>query len=240
MIKKIVIAAAGQGVRMLHLTKKKPKHLINVLNKPFITYLFDNILRAGYEDLILVIGYKEEVWKDFLKEYRYNLRVVNQFEVLGGREKEYGTACALKCVKAIIGRKEDFLVTYGDNLYSSQDLKGFNLQDDYNYIGGFFHPRPEKYGVLRSDNEFLQEIVEKPKEKIGNLINTGLYKFTPEIFEKIAQIKLSPRGEYELTDAINLLVKEKKVKVKEIKDYWLDFGNPSDILRVSQFLKKTK
>jgi len=236
MIKKVVIAAAGRGTRMLHLTRKKSKHLINVLKKPFLTYLLDNILKAGYDDLILVIGYKKEKWEEFLKKYKYNLKVVNQFEILGGKEKEYGTACPLKCVKDVVG-KENFLMVCGDNLYSPEDLENFNIDDDYDYIAGFPHQNPEKYGVLYLENDFLKEIVEKPKEPLGNLINTGLYKFTPEIFEKISEIKLSPRGEYELTDAINLLAKKKKVKVKEIEDYWLDFGNPADIIKLSRFFK---
>jgi bifunctional UDP-N-acetylglucosamine pyrophosphorylase/glucosamine-1-phosphate N-acetyltransferase len=236
MIKKIVIAAAGQGTRMLNLTKKKSKHLINVLKKPFLTYLLDNILAAGYDDLILVIGYKKEKWEEFLKIYKYNLKVINQFEILGGREKEYGTACAIKCVEKLIG-KENFVSVYGDNLFSVKDLKEMKINDSYNYVAGYFHKNPKKYGVLKIENGFLKEIVEKPKKFVGNLINTGLYKFTPEIFEKIKKIKISPRGEYELTDAINLLAKEKKVKVKKINDYWLDFGNPADIIKISKFLK---
>jgi bifunctional UDP-N-acetylglucosamine pyrophosphorylase/glucosamine-1-phosphate N-acetyltransferase len=73
---------------------------------------------------------------------------------------------------------------------------------------------------------------------VGNLINTGLYKFTPEIFNKVSKIKKSPRGEYEITDAITLLAEEKKVKVKKIDDHWLDFGNPGDIVKLFRFLKK--
>jgi len=237
MIKKVVIAAAGRGTRMLYLTKNKPKHLINVRAKPFLAFLLDNLLKAGYKELIIVAGYKEEKMRKFLKEYKYKVTLVNQFEILG--KGEYGTACPLKCVKNIIG-KEDFLMVYGDNLYSVKDLKSFNIKDKYNYIAGFFHKHPEKYGVLISFNNFLKEIVEKPKKYIGNLINTGLYKFTPEVFDKLSKIHLSPRGEYELTDAINLLTREKKVKIKKIEDYWLDFGNPADIIRLSQFLKTSE
>ena len=136
--------------------------------------------------------------------------------------------------------KENFLVVFGDNLYSVKDLKAFNIDDDYNYIGGFFHKNPEKYGVLISDKGFLKKIIEKPKKYVGNLINTGLYKFTPEVFDKLSKIRKSPRGEYELTDVVTLLAKEKKVKVKELQDYWLDFGNPADVMRISRFLKKSK
>lgn len=236
-IKKVVIAAAGQGTRMLHLTKNKCKHLIRIQKKPFLAYLLDNLLKAGYKDLILVAGYKEELMRDFLKEYGYKATVVNQFEILGPKEKIYGTACPLMCAKNIIG-KEPFLYVCGDNLYSIKDLKAMKVSGKYNYVAGFYHQHPEKYGVFITDNGFLKKIIEKPKKYVGNLINTGMYKFTSEVFDKIDKIKKSSRGEYEITDVINLLAKEKKVKVKKIKDYWLDFGNPADIIKLSRFLKK--
>ena len=239
MIKKVVIAAAGQGTRMLHLSKNKPKSLINVRQKPFLAYLLDNLLLAGYKELILVVGYKEELMREFLKKHGYKAKVVNQFEILGPKEKEYGTACPLKCVRNITG-KENFLAVYGDNLYSVNDLKAMRMNDNYNYIAGFYHQHPEKYGVLFEKNGFLEKIVEKPTEHIGNLINTGLYKFTPEIFEVLTKIKKSPRGEYELTDAVSILAKKKKVKVKQIQDYWLDFGNPGDVIKLYRFLKTFK
>jgi len=233
MIKKAVIAAAGRGTRMLHLTKNKSKHLIRTCDAPFLSYLLDNLLEAGYKELILVVGYKKERIEQFLKDYKYKVRLVDQFEILG--EEEYGTACPLKCVKDVVGN-DDFLMVYGDNLYSVKDLKDFNIEDKYSYVAGFYHQKPEKYGVLKNNNGFLNEIVEKPKEFVGNLINAGLYKFTPEIFDKAFQIRVSVRGEYELTAAINLLAKEKKVKVKKI-DYWMDFGNPADIIRAAKFIK---
>ncbi len=237
---KVVIAAAGKGTRMLHLTRNRPKHLIKVLGKPFLVYLLDNLLKAGYKDLILVVGYRAELFGDFLKKYNYNeVKLVNQYEVLGNKNKAGGTLCPIKCVRDIIG-KENFLAVYGDNLYSVKDLRAFNISDNYNYVAGFWHQHPEKYGVLVTNNSFLEKIVEKPKKFVGNLINTGLYKFTPEIFEKIPEVKLSSRGEYELTDAINLLAKERKVKVRKIQDYWLDFGNPADILKLSKFLKSQR
>jgi len=234
MIKKAVIAAAGRGTRMLHLVKNKPKQLIRTCDAPFLSYLLDNILNAGYKELILVVGHKKEKIEEFLKKYKYNVQVINQFEVLG--KDKYGTACALECVEDTIGT-ENFIMVYGDHLFSARDFKAFNIDDKYNYMACLKHEHPEKYGVLDIKNGFLKNVVEKPKKYIGNLINIGLYKFTPEIFEKLKKVKLSERGEYELTDAINFLAEEKKMKVREIHDYWLDLSNPADVIRVSNFLK---
>ena len=249
MIKKVVIAAAGQGTRMLHLTNHKSKHLIEVKKRPFLAYLLDNIFLAGYRDLILVTGFKEELIEDFLKKYKpplkslkknqYKIKTVSQYEILGPKEKIYGTACPLMCVKDIV-KKNQFIYLCGDNLYSVRDLKAMNVGGKYSYIAVVYRKRPEKYGVVMIDNGFLKKIVEKPKKFLGNLVNTGLYKFTNEIFNKINKISKSPRGEYEVTDAINLLAKEKKVKIKRIKDFCLDFGNPADIIKISYFLKSFK
>ena len=109
--------------------------------------------------------------------------------------------------------------------------------DDFNYVAGLIHENPEKYGVLITEGDLLKEIIEKPKEYVGNLINTGLYKFTSDVFKKLPLIEKSLRGEYELTDVLSLLAEEGKVKVIEMKDGWMDFGNPDDIEKCSKFLK---
>ncbi len=245
MIKKIVVAAAGQGTRMLQLSKNKSKHLICVQQKPFLAYLLNNLITAGYSDIILVVGFKKDLMEKFKQEFlnsspqsnRLKIQIVNQYEILGPKEKEYGTACPVKCVKDIV-KNEGFIYVYGDNLFSVDDLKSINIDDEFCYIAGLKQKYPEKYGVLIEDeDDFLEKIIEKPKEFVGNLINAGLYKFTPDVFDKIFEIKKSPRGEYEITDVISLLAKEKKVKIKKIKDYWHDFGNPEDIKKLSKFLE---
>src|SRR3989344_378453 len=242
-IKKVVISAAGQGTRMLELTKDKSKHLIHVNERPFLAYLLDNILQAGYTEIMMVVGFREDMIKEFLKNYKFkgrapSIQLVNQFEVLGPREKEYGTACPLKCVKSFVGQ-DQFVSLVGDNFYSANDLASMNIDDNYNYVGGLKNDHPERFGVLLTEGEFLKEIVEKPKEFVGDLINTSLYKFTPEVFEKLPLIQKSQRGEYEITDVISLLAKEGKVKVKILKDNWMDFGKPEDIDKfLQEFLKK--
>jgi len=241
-ITKVVIAAAGQGTRMLELTKDKPKHIIEVQNKPFLFYLLDNLYLAGYREVVLVLGFKADLVSSILAEYcppgkdEFEIQAVDQYEILGPKEKEYGTACPLKCVGDLID--DDFIYLNGDNLFSVEDLKLMNIDDEYNYIAGLEKENPEKYGVLIKDGgDFLEKIIEKPKEYVGNTINAGLYKFTPEIFKKVFSLQKSSRGEYEITDAISLLAKEKKVKIKNIKDYWIDFGCPSDIEKLSKFIK---
>ena len=233
---------------MLDLSKDKSKHLIEVNGKPFLAYLFDSLLRAGYRELILVIGYREDLMRKFTEDYKkssfakkfknFKVTLVNQYDIMGPKEKIYGTICPLMCVEKITG-KDSFLFLFGDGLFSPGDFKAMNIKDNYSYVAGLYSNQPEKYSVLFCDKKgFLIKKVEKPEKFIGNFIDPGLYKFTSEIFRQIYKVKKSPRGEYELSDALNLLAKEKKVKVKEIKDYWIDFGKPEDIKKLSKFLNE--
>lgn len=236
MITKAVIAAAGKGTRMLHLSKDKPKHLIEVLGKPFLFYVLDNLKKAGIKEIILVVGYLRPAMEDFVKKYQaeFNITLIDQFSVFS--EEKYGTSVPIEAVKNII-KNESFLAIYGDNLYSPKDISRFHHLEDYNYMGVMEHNNPSKYGVaVADDNDFLLKIVEKPKEFIAGTINTGIYKFTPEIFNKVKLVRKSPRGEYELTDAIQMLAEEKRVKIMHLQDYWMDFGKPEDIPEVEKFL----
>lgn len=225
---KVIILAAGKGVRMLPLTNEIPKVLVEVNGQPFLHYVLKNLQKAGYQNFCLIVGHKKEKLEEFLAKENIKAKMIEQAE-------QKGTGDAVKLAKEFVGQ-DNFIVLGGDNLWNPEDLKAINKEDNFNYISGIEVLNPEKYGVLIEENGYLTEIKEKPKEFVGNLINTGLYKFTPEIFEALKKIKISARDEYELTDAITLLAKEKKVKILKIKDYWKDLGSLSDIEPMSEFL----
>ena len=150
------------------------------------------------------------------------------------QEQQLGTGHAVKCAASVINRP--FLLLYGDDIYGATGLQKL-VQREWALLARRVE-HPERFGVLKlNEDGTVSDMVEKPKEFIGNLINAGLYKFTPEVFDKINEIKKSPRGEYEITDVISLLAKDKKAKIKKIKDYWHDFGNPEDIQKLTKFIK---
>lgn len=236
MITKAVIAAAGKGTRMLHLAIDKPKHLIAVRNRPFLYYVLKNLSDAGIKKMILIVGHKKEHMHAFAEEYKneFDIELIDQFEVAG--TEKYGTAIPVLCAREAVGN-EPFLMMFGDNLYSPNDIRFFLNNDGFNCVGGVEHNHPERYGVFLSEGEFLKDVIEKPSEFVSNLINTGLAKFMPEVFEELERVTLSPRGEYELTDAIRALAKKRRMKIQKIEDYWFDFGNPDDVKRISDFLE---
>lgn len=226
---KAVIMAAGKGTRMLPLTLDMPKVLVEICGKPFLYYLLKNLEKAGVEDIAIIAGYKKKMIEEFVNRYGFRVRLIEQ-------KKQKGTGHAVKLAKEFAAGK-NFLVLNGDNLWSADDIKSICNDDVFNYVCGLEHKHPEKYGVLEAGDGFLRSIVEKPAQYVSSLINTGLYKFTPEIFDALDKIGISLRGEYELTDAIGILAKQKKVKVKEIIDYWKDLGKIEDIPLIENFIK---
>lgn len=237
MITKVVIPAAGKGTRMLELAKDIPKHLISVLDKPFLYYVLSNLKKAGFGEMILVIGNHAEKMEEFAQGLgrEFPLTIVDQFKTMG--TEKYGTAIPVLAAQAAVGQ-EDFVCIYGDNLYSVRDLQAIReLDDEFNYLSLLYSDNPEKYGVPVLQGDIVKEIVEKPKTFISNWVSIGCYKFTPEIFEHAQRVEKSERGEYELTDAISALARLGKVKARKMLDYWLDFGKPEDIKKVGDFLR---
>ena len=223
---KAVILAAGKGVRMGDLTKDIPKPLIKISGKPFLKFVIEALQNAGYCDIIIVAGYKKDMIEKFLQDFSIKANIVVQKEQLG-------TGHAVLLLKENI--QEQFLLVPGDNLVFSDDLKKFSKEDDFVYVGAFEVENPEKYGVLVLDNGHIKEIIEKPATLVSNIINTGVYKLTPDIFKKLELVTKSERGEIELTDAINLLCRESKVKTIPVQS-WLDLGCPDDIEKISKAL----
>ncbi len=238
MIKKVVIFAAGRGTRMQALAKTRPKHLIEVFGKPFLYYLLTNLKAVGFQEVIMVTGYLSHQFDDFFAVYRDEFPIfctVNQFAMMG--EDKYGTLIPLQAVKSVVDN-EPFVVVMGDNLYALDDLRAFaNTEDDFNYIGGLKVDHPEQYGTLvPSKGDLLMRIDEKIEQPVSDIINAGIYKFNPDIYSVGDKIKPAKNGEYQITDAISLLAKENKVKIKLLQNYWLDFGRPEDISKVEQFI----
>ena len=229
---KAVIMAAGKGTRMLPLTEKVPKVLVKVNKKPFLYYVIKHLHDAGFGEIAIIVGYKKEQFPKFLKKYGFEAELIEQ-------DEQKGTGHAAKLAKDFAGN-DNFILLGGDNLWSTKDLQLIPMKDDICYVAGIHVDNPSQYGVLFVEHNKLVKIVEKPKKFVGDLINTGLYKFTPEIFDALEKIQLSPRGEYELTDAITILAEQGKVGVLSLDDYWLDLGSVEDIEKVEKFLKVLK
>ncbi len=118
---KALVLAAGKGIRMLPHTNDKPKVLIEIDGKPFLYYILKNLENAGLKNIGIVVGYKKEKIKDFVKKYNFNVSLIEQ-------KKLFGTGKAVLDAKQWIG-EDDFIVLMGDNLYSVEDIKKMSVLD---------------------------------------------------------------------------------------------------------------
>jgi UDP-N-acetylglucosamine diphosphorylase / glucose-1-phosphate thymidylyltransferase / UDP-N-acetylgalactosamine diphosphorylase / glucosamine-1-phosphate N-acetyltransferase / galactosamine-1-phosphate N-acetyltransferase len=220
---KCVMLAAGEGKRMHPLTFTQPKVMIPIANKPVIEWNLIHAKQAGITDFLLIVGYKDENVRSYFKDgshWDVHIEYVNQ-----GEPK--GTGHAVGMVESFV---DDFLVLCGDTIFSTIDIK--NCAEQKQSIGLYKVTHPEEYGIVEIQNNQIKQIHEKMKQPFTNLINAGLYHFDSSIFTSLHQLKRSPRGEYELTDAINLITKEKPFSALNLTE-WKDVGYPWDLLQAN-------
>jgi len=234
-VKTAVILAAGKGERLQPFTYTKPKPLIPILNKPFISYILNTLLAYDFRKIIVVVNYLKEKIIDHINR-NYGSKVNIEFIY---QEKTLGTGHAVKTLKNIVN--ERFLLVYGDVYVERKVVKKILAEAESfeNVLIGVPVNNPWDYGVLIVKNGFLEGIVEKPEQgkEPSNIINAGIYVLDTEIFDYLEKIGTSPRGEIELTDAITKLAKRSKVKVVTVNsNEWFELGKVWDILELNRVM----
>ncbi len=226
-----VILAAGNSTRLYPLTATKPKPMLKVAGKTILEHNLTQ-LEGLVDEVFIVIGYKEEMIK------KYTGDSFGKIKISYIEEKErLGTAHALGMVE---GRaKGNFIVMYGDDLYSASDIK--NCLKYKNCVLAKKVEDPSRFGVLLLENGKVKKIVEKPVEFVSDMANTGLYVLSEEIFVAIKNVKKSSRNEFELTDAISELAGQTEVNYEEVKECWSAVSYPWNLLEANEyFLGKMK
>jgi glucose-1-phosphate thymidylyltransferase len=231
-----VILAAGKGTRLQPLTEDKPKVLVEVNGTPLIEDVFDNLIDSGATELIVVVGYKaEQIIDQYGDEYRdVPITYTHQREQLGLAH------AILQAEPHIDG---DFMLMLGDNVFRGNLEDVASRQQEERADAAFLveevpYEDASRYGVLDT-NEYGEviEVVEKPDDPPSNLVMTGFYTFTPAIFHACHLVQPSERGEYELPDAIDLLIQSGRTIDAIRLDGWrIDVGYPEDRDRAEERL----
>lgn len=227
-----IVLAAGEGTRMRPLTHTKPKVMLPIANRPILDHLIVELRRAGIRDLILVVGYKDEIIRNYFRDgsdWGVSIAYVSQ-------KVQSGTADALKSAMHLI--EDEFIMLNGDNIIGCEDIKKIAETDGF-AIGVKEVENPRDFGVVGVKNGFVKEIVEKPEKPTSNLINAGVYKFRKsEIMECLEKTPVSKRGEYEITDTIQLAIND-GLEFKAVQvEGWIDVGYPWDLLKANEILIK--
>jgi NDP-sugar pyrophosphorylase family protein len=238
---KAVILAAGKGTRMRELTASVPKPMLKVHGKPILEHIVDGIIRAGIRDFCIITGFQAETIENHFGDgSRWGARISYVRQLV-----QDGTGKAPELARPFLGA-DDFLLTYGDILVKPETyiamVNRFRSGDFSGLITVTVGEDVTKGAINFFDGEFcLQQIIEKPsvaqvaefraqgmlKEGEPVWYNAGIYIFRPALFEFTARLQKSPRGEYELPDAITALLKAgHKIAGCKTEGRWVDVRDP--------------
>jgi glucose-1-phosphate thymidylyltransferase len=229
-----LILSGGKGTRLYPLTYTRAKQLIPVANKPILFRVIEAICDAGISEIGIVIG-------DTGPEIREAVGDGSQFGVSVTYIEQaapLGLAHAVKIAQDFL-REERFVMFLGDNVIQggiSPLIADFAHHPEWNsQIVLTEVEHPEQYGVARLNGEGrVVELIEKPKDPPSNLALVGIYMFDHHIFEATDAIQPSWRGELEITDAIQWLVRHNYVVFPHVhRGWWIDTGRPDDMLNAN-------
>ncbi|MGO8699714.1 MAG: sugar phosphate nucleotidyltransferase [Limisphaerales bacterium] len=241
---KAVILAAGKGTRMGPLTQELPKPMLCVRGKPILQHILEGLLQAGVRDFFIVTGFRAEVIEDYFGSGAKWKAAIHY----GRQATQDGTGKAPEVAKDFVG-KDDFFLTYGDILVpprTYQDMLGRYGERSFSGLVTCTGSQDVTKGaILFFDKEFcLRRLIEKPSRaqleelrRSGELppgsiawYNAGIYIFKPVVFEFTSRLQKSPRGEYELTDAITSMAETgHRLAGLEIQGRWVDVRDPETL-----------
>ncbi len=234
MIKKAVLLAAGKGSRMKELTNDIPKPMLEVRGKPILLHIVEGLAAAGVTDFCIVVGYRADVVREFFGDgSRFGVRVQYVSQVV-----QDGTGRVVELAKEFAGN-DPFVLSYGDILIDAANYRRIVALGAAEGLVTVKHNEGEiaKGGCVVVNERFeLTDLIEKPAGKAPSpWYNAGVYSFRPSIFDFTSRLQLSPRGEYELTDAIRDLGQSGKVvQVVELSGDWADVRDPEVLASLNQ------
>jgi len=226
---KAIILAAWVWSRLQPLTNTKPKPIIKIFWKTIIEHNLEHVYKE-VDEIIIIIKHKGEE----IKNYFWDTYKTTKITYITQWEYKW-TAGALKEINI----NDDFILLSWDNIFEKNDLEKI-VNFNWYWILAQTVKNPQKYWILKIDMDWnIDSVIEKSNTYVWNLASLWVYKLNSKIFEYIKEVELSPRGEYELTDAINIYVKNHPLKVLEIKWKFIDITYPWDIFAANNyFLEK--
>ena len=212
---------------MRELTNDLPKPMIAVRGKPILQHIVEGLAAAGVTHFLIVVGYRAEVVREFFGDgSRFGVSVEYTTQVV-----QDGTGRVVALAEAFVG-SDPFILSYGDILVTPENYQRLvDLGDAEALVSVKHNPGEIAQGgaVFVNERFEMTDLREKPKpgEPTSPWYNAGVYTFRPSIFTHIAKLGKSPRGEYELTDAIRTLAQSGNlVRVIELTGEWADVRDP--------------
>jgi glucose-1-phosphate thymidylyltransferase len=233
-----LILSGGKGSRLRPITHTSAKQLVPIANRPILFYAIEAIRDAGITDIGIIVGETKKEIVDAVgdgSEWGVKITFIEQ-------EKPLGLAHAVLTAEDFIG-KSPFVMYLGDNLLLGgikYFVKEFESKAPNAYLLLVKVANPEQFGIAELEDGKVVRLLEKPQNPKSDMAVSGIYMFDHHIFEAAKAIEPSPRGELEITDAIQHLVdRGLKVASHTIGGWWKDTGKIEDILEANRILLDT-
>jgi glucose-1-phosphate thymidylyltransferase len=235
---KVIIPVAGIGIRLRPHTHTAPKGLLHVAGKPILGHILDRLKKLKISEVIFIIGFLGEKVVDYVKKnYDFKSRFVYQEELKG-------LGFALNLVSSRIKKDEPVLIILGDTIIETN--LGSVFRKNQNALGTHWVDDPRRFGIVEMEKGWIKRLIEKPEHPTSHQAIVGVYYITDtplfkECLKEIVSKKIKTKGEYQLTDALQLMIKQgAKFSTFNIEG-WYDCGKPETLLETNQhLLQKTK
>ena len=218
---KAIIPAAGIGSRLRPHTHTAPKALLHVAGKPILGHILDELLAFGVKEIVFVVGFLGDKIVDYVKSnYDIKASFVTQEEL-------NGLGWAIYLTKGYIKPDEPVLIILGDTIFETDMTTILNGQ--YDSIGTKIVDDPRRFGIAQTDGKFVTKLIEKPEKPLSKQALVGIYYIKStglfiRCLDRIIDEKITTRGEYQLTDALELMIKDGCEMTTFNVDGWFDCG----------------
>jgi bifunctional UDP-N-acetylglucosamine pyrophosphorylase/glucosamine-1-phosphate N-acetyltransferase len=237
-----VILAAGKGSRLAPITNSRSKGMLPILGKPIVGHIFEGLIDSGLRDFFLVVSPEDREIREYFHG-EFNLEINIQFV---DQVRRLGTADALK--RAAPYLDADFVLSACDILVPVEEVQRFisawTQQPDAQGLLSLERIPLEdtlKTGIVTLEGDQVTDIIEKPlpEEAPSNISSTPLYIFSQRILDYLPQVPISIRGEYELQDAIQMMINDVHAVRGLFLQNRLTLTTAEDLLEINlQFLNR--
>lgn len=231
-----IIPVAGAGSRLRPHTYTLPKVLLNVAGKPIIGHILDKIIADGFTEATIVIGYMGDKIREYVADnYRIHVDFIEQ-------EERKGLAHSIYIAHETFS-SGPLLIILGDTIFDV-DLKPV-LSKKQSAVGVKHVEDPRRFGVAEVSDGFVKRLIEKPEHPTSNLALVGLYyitnpKLLTECLNEIIKKDIRTKGEYQLTDGLELMIERGEKMCTFTVDGWYDCGKPETLLATNRHLLEKK
>lgn len=231
-----IIPVAGVGTRLRPHTHSLPKVLLNVGGKPILGHILDKLVDEGITSATIIVGYMGDLVEEYVRA-NFNLDV--EFIQQPVRE---GLGHSVYLAKDVL-RDEPVLIILGDTIFEV-DLRPV-LAGEHSSLGVKSVEDPRRFGVVEMDGELVRHLVEKPEVPPTNLAIVGLYyikhpRLLAECLRDLVTSDKRTRGEFQLTDALQMMIERGEQFTTFAVDGWFDCGKPETLLETNRHLLQNR